>query len=110
MHKVPIVAYYEDGLSLIATQGRLGFTRALIEVSADRELKQEVIMAVPKVDGTGHTMECICMEYEWKPPLCLDCHVFGHTKEQYPKRVSETVPKKNEVLPDGFITVNSRKK
>ncbi|GJT07833.1 hypothetical protein Tco_0842295 [Tanacetum coccineum] len=70
MHKVPIVAYYEDGLSIMATQvgkpimldaftsemcagpwGRLGFARALIEVSADKELKKEVIMAVPNVEG-----------------------------------------------------------
>ncbi|GJY92694.1 hypothetical protein Tco_0508476 [Tanacetum coccineum] len=129
MHKVPIVAYYEDGPSLIATQvgtpimldtftsdmcadpwGRLGFARALIEVSVDQELKQEVIMVVPKVDGTGHTMECIRMEYEWKPPLCLDCHVFGHNKEQCPKRVMESAPNSKEVQTDGFTMVSDRKK
>ncbi|GKA23097.1 putative RNA-directed DNA polymerase, eukaryota, reverse transcriptase zinc-binding domain protein [Tanacetum coccineum] len=72
MHKVPIVAYYEDGLSLISTQvgkpimldaftsemcadlwGRLGFARALIEVSADKDLKQEVVIVVPKVDESS---------------------------------------------------------
>ncbi|GJU96907.1 RNA-directed DNA polymerase, eukaryota, reverse transcriptase zinc-binding domain protein [Tanacetum coccineum] len=69
MHNVPVVAYYGDGLSLIATQvgrpimldtftsekcadpwGLLGFARALIEVGADKELKQEVIMAIPNED------------------------------------------------------------
>nr|GEV62553.1 hypothetical protein [Tanacetum cinerariifolium] len=69
MHKVPIVAYYEDGLSLIASQvgkpimldaftsemcadplGRLRFARALIEVNADKDLKQEVIMVVPNTE------------------------------------------------------------
>ncbi|GKC45382.1 hypothetical protein Tco_1063104 [Tanacetum coccineum] len=88
MHKVPVVAYSEDGLSLIATQigkpimldaftssmcedpwGRLGYARALIEVSADKPLKKDVIMAVPEEDGTGHTLEKICLEYEWKPPV-----------------------------------------
>ncbi|GJT14818.1 retrovirus-related pol polyprotein from transposon TNT 1-94 [Tanacetum coccineum] len=72
MHKVPVVAYSEDGLSLIATQirkpvmldaftsimcadplGRMGYARALIEVSAEKELKQEVIMAVPEVEEYG---------------------------------------------------------
>nr|GEZ78074.1 hypothetical protein [Tanacetum cinerariifolium] len=105
MLKVLVVAYYEDGLSLIATQigrpimldtftsercadpwGRLGFIRALIEVSADKELKQNVTMAIPNEDGMGHTKECIRLEYEWKPSLCLDCHVFGHTPQQCPKR------------------------
>ncbi|GJV92530.1 protein LAZ1 [Tanacetum coccineum] len=72
LHKVPVIAYSEDGLSLIATQigqpvmldaftsticgdpwGRMGYTRALIEVSADKELKQEVIMVVPEVVDTA---------------------------------------------------------
>nr|GFB53443.1 hypothetical protein [Tanacetum cinerariifolium] len=67
LHKVSIVAYLEDGLSLIATQiknpimpdaftsamcmeawGRIGFARALIEFGAHKELKQEVTMAIPK--------------------------------------------------------------
>nr|GEV58790.1 hypothetical protein [Tanacetum cinerariifolium] len=70
MHKVPVVAYSEDGLSLIATQigkpvmldastssmcmelwGHIGFPRALIEVSTDEELKQDVIMVVPLEDA-----------------------------------------------------------
>ncbi|GJW65633.1 hypothetical protein Tco_0117517 [Tanacetum coccineum] len=65
VHKVPVVAYSEDGLSLIASQigkpimldaftsamclepcGRIGFVRALIEVSAEKDLKKEVTMAV----------------------------------------------------------------
>ncbi|GJT36297.1 polypyrimidine tract-binding protein homolog 2 isoform X1 [Tanacetum coccineum] len=94
LHKVPVIAYSEDGLSLIATQigqpvmldaftnticgdpwGRMGYTRALIEVSADKELKQEVIMVVPEVVGTGHTNVNISVEYEWKPLLCHECHV-----------------------------------
>ncbi|GKE05172.1 trichome birefringence-like protein 3 [Tanacetum coccineum] len=104
MHKVPIVAYSEDGLSLIATQigkpvkldaftssmcmeslGHIGFAYDLIEVSADKELKQDIIMAVPLEDGTGHTKEKISLKYEWKPPLCLECHVFRHDPEQCPK-------------------------
>ncbi|GKG37546.1 hypothetical protein Tco_0447719, partial [Tanacetum coccineum] len=31
--------------------GRMGFVRAMIEVSAENELKKEVTMAVPNVDG-----------------------------------------------------------
>nr|GEU79165.1 hypothetical protein [Tanacetum cinerariifolium] len=76
MHKVPIVAYSKDGLSLIATQiekpimldeftsamcadswGRLGFSQALIEVSAETKLKKEVIMVVPMVEDMGYIKE-----------------------------------------------------
>ncbi|GJW88944.1 putative reverse transcriptase domain, reverse transcriptase zinc-binding domain protein [Tanacetum coccineum] len=85
--KVPLVAYSEDGLSLIATQigkplmldaftstmcveawGRISFARALVEISSDTDLKKEVIMAVPNEDGTSYTREVISVEYEWQPP------------------------------------------
>nr|GEW46208.1 hypothetical protein [Tanacetum cinerariifolium] len=130
LHKVPVVTYSEDGLSLIATQirnpimldaftsamcveawGRIGFARALIEVSADKELKQEVIMAVPNVDneGASHTLEKTRVEYEWKPHICLDCHVFGHSVEQCSKHVPEKVTPAIEVDNDGFILFTKRK-
>ncbi|GKC00279.1 trichome birefringence-like protein 3, partial [Tanacetum coccineum] len=130
LHKVPVVAYSDDGLSLIATQigkpimldaftsfvcveawGRIGYARALIEVGADKELKQEVIMAVPNVDDEGatHTFEKIRVEYEWKPPLCVNCHVFGHTTEQCPKRVLEKPSPIVETDDDGFTRVTNRK-
>ncbi|GJY07577.1 nucleotide-binding alpha-beta plait domain-containing protein [Tanacetum coccineum] len=69
MHKVPLVAYSEDGLSLIATpigkllmldaftcsmcvesRGRISFSHVLVEISSDSELKREVTMAVPNED------------------------------------------------------------
>ncbi|GKB84356.1 hypothetical protein Tco_0956628 [Tanacetum coccineum] len=127
-HKVPVVAYSEDGLSLIATQigkpimfdaftsamcaepwGRLGFARALIEVTAEKELKHEVTMAVLVVDGEGHAMAKMEIEYEWKPPRCSECLVFGHANEQCPKRVKD-VPKEDATAQsDGFTTVQNHK-
>nr|GEV33268.1 hypothetical protein [Tanacetum cinerariifolium] len=108
MHKVPVVAYSEDGLSLIGTQigkpimldtftssmcvdpwGRLRYACALIEVSAKKPLKHEVIMAYLEEDGSGHTLETIRVEYEWKPLLCIDFHVFRHLQEQCPNHVKE---------------------
>ncbi|GJT48804.1 hypothetical protein Tco_0974961 [Tanacetum coccineum] len=134
MLKVPVVAYTEDGLSRItsqigrpimvdsftsemcdATWGRMGYARALIEISADKALKQEVVMAVPIEDGAGHTLERIKLEYEWKPPLCLECHVFGHDLNSCPKKAHEAVkPSSNSGLEtkqqDGFTTVTHKKK
>ncbi|GJS46081.1 hypothetical protein Tco_0596202 [Tanacetum coccineum] len=65
-------------------KGRLGFARALIEVTAK---KDDVTMAVPVVDGEGHAMAKMEIEYEWKPPRCSESFVFGHANEQCPKRV-----------------------
>ncbi|GKB07485.1 hypothetical protein Tco_0835769 [Tanacetum coccineum] len=108
IHKVPMVAYSEDGLSLITTQigkpilldsftssmckdpwGQIGYARALIEISNETDLKKEVIMAILIIDGEGYTKEKIKVEYKWRRPFCSDCHVFGHAFEQCPKRIKE---------------------
>ncbi|GKA01984.1 reverse transcriptase domain-containing protein [Tanacetum coccineum] len=86
------------------TWGRMGYARELIEVSADKELKQEVVMGVPLEDGTGHKIERMKVEYEWKPPVCTDCHIFGHSNSQCPQRAPvEVVANVNEPTHDGFI-------
>nr|GEX73562.1 hypothetical protein [Tanacetum cinerariifolium] len=73
LYNVPVVAYFKDGLSLIATQvrkpimldaftspmcvdswGRISFARALIEIHADSDLKKEVRMAIP-IDDDDET-------------------------------------------------------
>ncbi|GJV58646.1 hypothetical protein Tco_1464746 [Tanacetum coccineum] len=129
IHKVPIVAYSEDGLSLIASQigrpvildvftsamctkpwGRIGYARALIEVAADIELKKMVTMAVPIINGEGYTKECMTVEYEWNPTRCSDCKVFGHSFVDCPKRVIEQTTDKVDEHTDGFTTVRNRKK
>ncbi|GJW91613.1 hypothetical protein Tco_0169166 [Tanacetum coccineum] len=128
-HMVPVVAYFEDGLSLLATQvgthimldvfasamyveawGRVGYVKSLIKVYIDNELKHEVTMAIPNVEDAGetHILEKVRIEYEWKPPVCLDCHVFGHSNDQCPKRVLEKIMPDVEVHDDGFIMVNNK--
>ncbi|GJX97358.1 reverse transcriptase domain-containing protein [Tanacetum coccineum] len=138
LYNVPVLAYSEDGLSLILTQigkpimldaftssmcveswGRISFARALIEISASSVLKKEVIMAVSEEEGDGYIKEVIRVEYEWKPPHCVDCQSFGHETNLCPKHVREELPKNSardtkatamEENDDGFIEVKSRKK
>ncbi|XP_022030699.1 uncharacterized protein LOC110931622 [Helianthus annuus] len=102
-HEVPLAAYTEDGLSLIATTigvpkaldsfttsmcvdgwGRSSYARALVEISADSELKEELTIAVPCLDGDGFVKEKVYVEYEWCPHRCGRCCVFGHTHENCP--------------------------
>ncbi|GJZ64151.1 retrotransposon protein, putative, ty1-copia subclass [Tanacetum coccineum] len=61
-----------------------------LSLSKDK-LKDEVIMAIPKgvEENAGHTLVKINIEYEWKPPICLDCRVFGHANEKCPKKLDE---------------------
>ncbi|GKA81702.1 hypothetical protein Tco_0788394 [Tanacetum coccineum] len=92
------------------TDYRIGFAKAFIKVSAAKELKKEVTMLVPNEDGTAHTKVCIQDECEWKPPLCMECHVFGHTNAQCPKSVKEPVTVNEEVQAYGFTTVSNGKR
>nr|GEW68983.1 hypothetical protein [Tanacetum cinerariifolium] len=125
LHKVPLVAYSGDGLSLIATQVRKpimldaftssmcedswGFARALIEISVDNVMKQEVSMAILVEDGLGYIKEVIRVEYEWKQPHCTDCKTFRHSLDTCSKCVREPEPSAMGDKSDGFTEVKRRK-
>nr|GEU88896.1 retrovirus-related Pol polyprotein from transposon TNT 1-94 [Tanacetum cinerariifolium] len=38
--------------------------------------------------NTRFTIETVTIEYEWKPPRCGLCKIFGHIHDQCPKKVS----------------------
>ncbi|GKC84700.1 retrotransposon protein, putative, ty1-copia subclass [Tanacetum coccineum] len=114
LHGVPVTAFSEDGLSAIATKlgtplmldsytsdmcmqswGRSSYARVMIELRADVELKDNIIVAMPKIIREGHYICNVRVEYEWKPPRCASCKVFGHIHEECPKNTEyRPVPKK----------------
>nr|GEW38314.1 hypothetical protein [Tanacetum cinerariifolium] len=86
-HNVSLVAYTLDGLSLIAMK-----------------------------IGPRYTKETIRVEYEWEPPRCGTCLIFGHSVDgcpKAPKRVVNRVDKGNGgssgVDDEGFIEVKKKK-
>ncbi|GKB79291.1 retrotransposon protein, putative, ty1-copia subclass [Tanacetum coccineum] len=104
LHGVPVTAFSEDGLSAIATKlgtplmldsytsdmcmqswGRSSYARVMIELRADVELKDNIVVAMPKIIREGHYICNVRVEYEWKPPRCASCKVFGHIHEECPK-------------------------
>nr|GEU69168.1 hypothetical protein [Tanacetum cinerariifolium] len=70
LHGLPVTAFSEDGLSAIATK------------LADVELKDNIGVAMPKITKEGHYTCNVRVEYEWKPPMCSSCGVFGHIHEE----------------------------
>nr|GEU43591.1 nucleotide-diphospho-sugar transferase [Tanacetum cinerariifolium] len=101
LHGVPVTAFSEDGLSAIANKlgtplildsytsdmcmqswGRSSYARIMIELRADVELKDKIVMAMPKTTREGHYTCNVRVEYEWKPPRCSSCKVFGHIHEE----------------------------
>ncbi|GJR01051.1 hypothetical protein Tco_0524035 [Tanacetum coccineum] len=70
LHGVPVTPFREDGLSAIATK------------LADVELKDNIVVAMPKITTEGHYICNVRVEYEWKPLRCSSCKVFGHIHEE----------------------------
>ncbi|GJS54236.1 putative RNA-directed DNA polymerase [Tanacetum coccineum] len=82
------------------------YARALIEVRADVELKGNIVVAMTKLVGEGFYTCNVRVEYEWKPPRCMCCKVFGHVQDECPKnKVSDVVKnmKKPSQTPRGVL-------
>ncbi|GKD77361.1 zinc knuckle CX2CX4HX4C containing protein, partial [Tanacetum coccineum] len=77
------------------------YVRALIEVSSTSALMDSLIVAIAFQNGSGHSLETIDIEYEWKPPRCETCKIFDHTDEHCPKKPKTTTP--TPVTDDGFL-------
>ncbi|GKC47684.1 transcription factor LHW-like protein [Tanacetum coccineum] len=64
---------------------RSSYARVMIELRADMEFKDNIVLAMPKITEEGHYICNVRVEYEWKPPRCASCKVFGHIHEECPK-------------------------
>ncbi|XP_022015038.1 uncharacterized protein LOC110914558 [Helianthus annuus] len=126
MFNVPISVYTDDGLSLLASKignpkrldgytadmcayswGRSSFARALIEIDADHELKDHIVVAIPKLDEDGYITEKVKIEYEWQPQRCSICCIFGHNDQTCAKNVQNK--EKQVVIDEDGFTVDKRK-
>ena len=45
-----------------------------------------ITIGVPSLTGDGFTKESIRIEYEWRPPRCTSCKIFGHIYEHCTKK------------------------
>ncbi|GJW91406.1 hypothetical protein Tco_0168959 [Tanacetum coccineum] len=76
-----------DGLDAMLENGPC-YARVMIELQADVELKDSIIVDMPKIIGESHYICNFRVEYECKPPRCVSCNVFGHIHEECPKNTS----------------------
>nr|GEW69738.1 bifunctional polymyxin resistance protein, ArnA [Tanacetum cinerariifolium] len=67
---------------------RSSYARVMVELRADVELKVNIVVAMPKITREGHYTCNVCVEYEWKPPMCSSYKVFGHIHEECIKNTS----------------------
>ncbi|XP_021993296.1 uncharacterized protein LOC110890040 [Helianthus annuus] len=129
MHEVPLPAFTEDGLSLLASKigvpkmvdsytasmcseswGRSSFARALIEVHASKELKRSVKVAIPSMEGTGYATAEVKIEYDWEPMRCSTCCVFGHDDNTCPKQPKPEANNDLNKRKDNFQEVKGKNK
>ncbi|GJS29083.1 hypothetical protein Tco_0489703 [Tanacetum coccineum] len=54
----------------------------MIELRVDVELKDTIVVAMPKLTREGFYTCTVRVEYEWKPPRCACCKVFGHIQDE----------------------------
>ncbi|GKE49921.1 hypothetical protein Tco_1481179 [Tanacetum coccineum] len=58
----------KDGIDVMLENGTWSsYSRAMIELRADVELKDTIVMAMPKLVGEGFYKFTIRVDYEWKP-------------------------------------------
>ncbi|GJQ92637.1 zinc knuckle CX2CX4HX4C containing protein [Tanacetum coccineum] len=105
LFNVPVVAYSKVGLTLITAKlGRLlmldahtsnmclnswgmnSYARALVEISADNEFVESLVVAVPIAKTKGHRLVSIDIEFEYKPPRCSACKIFDHVDKECHKK------------------------
>ncbi|GKB21904.1 hypothetical protein Tco_0855827, partial [Tanacetum coccineum] len=114
-HDVPITTFTNDRLSAITTKlgspfmlnsytvamstdswGRTSYARAMIEPKADVDLR-DTIVVVPKFSGEEFTMSIIHVEYDWAPPRCPECKIFGHVLDDCPKKIVSDILKNSKM-------------
>ncbi|GJW72176.1 putative reverse transcriptase domain-containing protein [Tanacetum coccineum] len=128
LHGVPVTAFSEDGLSAIATKlgtslmldsytadmcmqswGMSSYARAMIELRAAVELKDNIVATMPKITGEGYYTCNIRVEYEWKTPRCACCKVFVHVLDECTKNIGAGATKnlkKTSQTPKGILRLD----
>ncbi|GKA11906.1 zinc knuckle CX2CX4HX4C containing protein [Tanacetum coccineum] len=118
LHDVPLQVFKEDVPCVRIRGGRSSFAWCLIEVKSEADLVDSVTIGIPSLTGDDFTKETIRVEYEWRPPKCDECKIFGHVHDHCPKKmvIPPIVTTSNVVAPtveksnDGFQTVGKKKK
>jgi hypothetical protein len=84
--------------------GRSSYARALIEISAKHDFIESISLAIPELEGNNFIVENVKVEYEWKPPRCERCCVFGHESSVCPKMPVQVIKVATNVVDEEGFT------
>ncbi|GJU19092.1 RNA-directed DNA polymerase, eukaryota, reverse transcriptase zinc-binding domain protein [Tanacetum coccineum] len=81
---------------------RTGYARVMIKVEADIEVPDQVEIVYKNGDNMEIRRKIMKVEYDWKPPLCSFCLLFGHTDEKcrYRPRTVEEIEENDKAVRD----------
>ncbi|GJS08441.1 RNA-directed DNA polymerase, eukaryota, reverse transcriptase zinc-binding domain protein [Tanacetum coccineum] len=92
---VPLEAWIVKGISALAS--RLGKPLVMDSVTANK-CKQ----------GIGMVRKSVKVEYDWKPQMCSECGVFGHTYSRFYKNRDKSGGQMDD-NDEGFVEVKRKK-
>ncbi|GKE04383.1 RNA-directed DNA polymerase, eukaryota, reverse transcriptase zinc-binding domain protein, partial [Tanacetum coccineum] len=120
LRNLPLEAWTVKGISVVASRlgnplimdqttanmcktgyGRVGFARVLIDVEAVKGLPEKIEIVYKNRDGVITGKKSVDVNYDWSPPVCSFCKVFGHCEKNCvcrPKSVDEVMEKEREEL------------
>ncbi|GJZ84155.1 nucleotide-diphospho-sugar transferase [Tanacetum coccineum] len=75
--------------STISSSSRIGYARVLVEVNAKKGIVDSIDVLYMNKENSEKHVKKVRVEYDWKPPLCPKCEVFGHTNNNCAKRVTK---------------------
>ncbi|GJY46247.1 ATPase, F1/V1/A1 complex, alpha/beta subunit, partial [Tanacetum coccineum] len=59
-------------------EGRIGFARVMVELSAEKEIKDKIGIIYKGKDVVKGIKKVVDVKYAWKPTTCTHCNVFGN--------------------------------
>ncbi|GJU52904.1 retrovirus-related pol polyprotein from transposon TNT 1-94 [Tanacetum coccineum] len=96
--------------------GRSSYARILIEIDVCNGFSDNLVMAIHNLEGPGYSKETIRVEYEWEPPRCSTCLLFGHSVDDCPKAPKQIVNRVDKgkcgssgADDEGFVKVKKKK-
>ncbi|GKE26084.1 zinc knuckle CX2CX4HX4C containing protein [Tanacetum coccineum] len=107
-HKVYACLVSAGGLCVVLQDvGGLGYARVLVEVNAEKKLVDQIEVLYKDRGSNEQFVKKIKVKYDWKPPICSLCKVFGHMDNNCAKMEKKEGNMK-EVMKEnntGFINV-----
>ncbi|GJW27374.1 RNA-directed DNA polymerase, eukaryota, reverse transcriptase zinc-binding domain protein [Tanacetum coccineum] len=90
--------------------GSLGYARVLVNANAKKGLDDSIDVLYKNKKNEEKFVKKVRVEYDWKPPVCQQCGVFGHTENKCHKNLKTQLKiKVDDNDAEGFTKVENRK-